>query len=195
MKQTALLLLGVCLALRGIAQLPAYDTTVYTFIRTPATDSVILEQQQWYKSQTVLLSGKVTDETNQPLQGAIATLGNNQYRTTTDAEGYFSFSLPNQALTQYNVVCVSASGKKTAAQTLHWTAFPTSVSFQLQPITRCGCPPPPDSLRRCCDISITMTVDELFEKEKPQAAKKGMPKQLHQAKRRLKAVRTSGEYK
>jgi Carboxypeptidase regulatory-like domain len=171
MKQTAFILLGLGLAMHGIAQLPAYDTSMYTFIRSAATDSVILGQQQMYKGQTVSLNGTVTDQNSLPLKGALAVLGNHQYTTVTDGDGRFSFNLPHQALTAYNVVSVSAPGKRTSAQTLHWTALPATVHLQLQPITRCGCPP--DSIvERCCNINISMTVDQLFEKESKQPSKR-----------------------
>jgi hypothetical protein len=177
MKQAAFILLGLGLALDGIAQLPAYDTSVYTFIRSAATDSVILGQQQMYKEQTVSISGAVTDQNNLPLRGALASLGNNQYTTATDADGRFAFNLPHQALLAYNVVSVSAPGKKTSAQTLHWTALPATLNFQLQPLLRCGCPP--DSIEgRCCNINISMTVDQLFEKEVKKPVKKGMRSKL-----------------
>jgi Carboxypeptidase regulatory-like domain len=194
MKRTAFILLGLGLAMHGIAQLPAYDTSMYTFIRSAATDSVILGQQQLYKDQTVALNGVVSDQNKLPVQGALAVLGNHQYTTVTDRDGRFSFDLPHQALAAYNVVSVSAPGKKTSAQTLHWTALPATVNFQLQPITRCGCPP--DSIvERCCNINISMTVDQLFEKESKQPTKKmlganlrnGQPRQ----KRRPKKTGTS----
>lgn len=171
MKRTAFILLGLGLALDGIAQLPAYDTSVYTFIRSAATDSVIIGQQQMYTAQTVLINGIVVDQNNRPIRGAVAVLGNNQHHTVTDADGRFAFTLPHQSLSPYNVVSLSAPGKKTLAQTLHWTALPTTVNFQLQPLPLCGCPP--DSIKtRCCDINIQMTVDELFEKETPSPVKK-----------------------
>lgn len=171
MKRTAFILLGLCLAVTSIAQLPAYDTNVYTFLRSAATDSIILGQQQMYKEQTVLLNGTVTDQNNQPIRGAVAILGNNQHNTTTDAEGRFSFNLPHLALSAYNVVSVSAPGKKPVVQTLHWTALPATLNFQLLPLPSCGCPP--DSIKiRCCDINIRMTVDELFEKETRSPVKK-----------------------
>jgi Carboxypeptidase regulatory-like domain len=174
MKRTAFILLGFGLALHGFAQLPAYDTSVYTFIRSAATDSVILGQQQMFKGQTLSVSGTVTDQNNLPLRGALAVLGNNQHTTLTDSDGRFSFNLPHQALAAYNVVSVSAPGKRTSAQTLHWTALPATANFQLQPIIRCGCPP--DSIvGRCCNISISMTVDQLFE----QAEKKAVKKRAH----------------
>jgi Carboxypeptidase regulatory-like domain len=171
MKRTAFILLGFGLALEGIAQLPAYDTSVYTFIRSGATDSVIAGQQQMYKEQTVLINGTVVDQNNRPIQGAVAILGNNQHNTVTDADGRFAFNLPHQSLSPYNVVRLSAPGKKTLVQTLHWTALPTAVNFQMQPLPICGCPP--DSIKtRCCDINIQMSIDELFEKEATSPIKK-----------------------
>jgi Carboxypeptidase regulatory-like domain len=171
MKRTAFILLGFGLALEGIAQLPAYDTSVYTFIRSAATDSVIAGQQQMYKEQTVLINGTVVDQNNRPIQGAVAILGNNQHNTVTDADGRFAFTLPHQSLSPYNVVRLSAPGKKTLVQTLHWTALPTAVNFQMQPLLICGCPP--DSIKtRCCDINIQMSIDELFEKEATSPIKK-----------------------
>lgn len=173
MKRTAFILLGLGLALNGIAQLPAYDTSVYTFIRSAATDSVILGQQQMYKGQTVVLNGTVIDQNNRPLSGAVAVLGNNQHDAVTDTDGRFSFNLPNPSLSPYNVVSVSAPGKRTLVQTLHWTALPATVNFQLLPLPICGCPP--DSIsKRCCNINIQMTVDELFEKEPASPVKKKM---------------------
>jgi hypothetical protein len=164
MKRTATLLLGMGLALNGIAQLPAYDTSVYTFIRSAATDSMILGQQAWYRSQNVAIAGAVTDERQQPLPGATVTLGNGQHQVTTDAAGRFSIELQPNALRPYNVVSVTAPGRKTEAQTLHWTALPATLTFQLVPITRCGCPPD-TVVDKCCGIHIRMTVDQLFEKE------------------------------
>lgn len=171
MKHTALILLGLGLALNSIAQLPAYDTNVYTFIRSAATDSVILGLQQMYKAQTVLINGTVVDQNNRPIKDAVAILGNNQHNTITDADGHFVFNLPHQSLSPYNMVSVSAQGKKTMVQTLHWTALPTSVHFQMQPLPICGCRP--DSIKtRCCDINIQMTIDELFVKETTSPLKK-----------------------
>lgn len=171
MKRTAFILLGLGLALDGIAQLPAYDTNVYTFIRSAATDSVIVGQQQIYKEQTVLINGTVVDQNNRPIRGAVAVFRNNQYNTVTDADGRFAFNLPHQLLSPYNVVSLSAPGKKTLVQTLHWTALPTAVNFQMQPLPICGCPP--DSIKtRCCDINIQMTIDALFKKETTSPVKK-----------------------
>lgn len=181
MKRTVITLLGLNLALSGIAQLPAYDTGVYTFLRSATTDSIILGQQQMYKTQTVWLSGTVSDQNDRALQGAIAVLGNKQYSTVTDAAGHFAFQLPHEALSTYNVVSVSAPGKKTAVQTLHWTALPATVNFQLQPLPSCGCPP--DSIKtRCCDINISMSIDRLFEKE----VKAVIQKRLSKGKQHLR---------
>jgi hypothetical protein len=185
MKRSIFWLLGCGLALHGMAQLPHYDTSVYTFLRSAVTDSIILGQQQLFRQQHLSVTGTVSDDSALRLPGATVMLGNGAYQTVAGKDGRFSFDLPNEALQTWNVFSVSAPGKKTAVQTLHWSNLPAVLDFRLQPLTLCGCPP--DSIPpNCCNIRLRMTVDQLFEKEKtPQRQR---PLKATARRQRTKAV-------
>jgi hypothetical protein len=174
MKKIAATLLSFIVIKCSHAQLPVYDTSVYTLLRTAQTDSVILARQKQFRETSGKIIGIVVDENANPLKGAVAMIGNNLLSTTTDEAGNFTLALPPNAVQQYTTVSISSPGKITEARTLHYTAMPAFVLVKMKLPQPCACPTTMGIVEkaRCCDVSISMTVDELFVKEKPAKKRK-----------------------
>jgi Carboxypeptidase regulatory-like domain len=188
MKKIAATIISFIIVKCTNAQLPVYDTRVYTWIRSALTDSVILAQQKQFKETNGTIIGVVTDENAKPLKGASVTIGNNLTSTITDETGNFSLVLPPGSVQPYTTVSIAAPGKKTEVRTLHYTSLPYLLLLRMEPPAPCACPVIMGNIKpRCCDISISATVDQLFVKEKP--VKRIRPKA--RKARTLRTARTS----
>jgi hypothetical protein len=186
MKKIVATIISFIMLKNSHAQLPVYDTSIYTMIRTAQTDSVILAQQKQFREASGQVLGIVVDEKANPLKGAIVIIGNNLINTTTDETGNFDLRLPTGTVQQYTTVSISAPGKKTEVRTLHYTSLPAVLLVRMEPPQPCACPTTMGIVDRprCCDVNISMTVDELFVKEKP--VKRQQPKA-----RKVRTARTS----
>jgi hypothetical protein len=168
MNKIAATIISFIMVKNSHAQLPAYDTSIYTWLRSTQTDSVILAQQKQYRETNTLILGNIRDENNKPLRGAKVTAGMPQLTTITNSEGTFSLTIPNANLQPFTNILVVAEGKKAAVRSLHYTNLPAQLLINMQPLQPCACPVTMGVIEnRCCDINISMTVDQLFEKEKP----------------------------
>jgi hypothetical protein len=168
MKKIAAAIISLIMVKNSHAQLPVYDTSIYTMIRTAQTDSVILAQQQQFRQTSGKILGIVLDENANPLKGAVAVIGNNLFSTTTNETGNFTLELPPGTVQQYTTVSISAPGKIMEVRTLHYTAMPAFVLVRMKLPQPCACPTTMGIIERprCCDVNISMSVDELFVKEK-----------------------------
>jgi hypothetical protein len=186
MKKIAATIISFIIIRSSQAQLPVYDTSVYTWLRSAQTDSVILARQKQFRETSGKITGVVLDEKGNPLKGAVAIIGNNIISSTTDETGNFDLALPMGTVKQYTTVSISAPGKKTEVRTLHYTVVPAVLVVRMEPPTPCACPTTMGIIEpsRCCGLNISMTVDELFVKEKP-------AKRQWKKPRKLKTARTS----
>jgi hypothetical protein len=186
MKKIAATIISFIMVKNSHAQLPVYDTSIYTMIRTAQTDSVILAQQKQFRQTSGKIIGIVIDEKGNPLKGAVAIIGNNIISSTTDETGNFDLALPTGTVHHYTTLSISAPGKKTEVRTLHYTSLPAVLLVRMEPPQPCACPTTMGVIDRprCCDVNISMTVDELFVKEKP--VKRQQPKA-----RKVRTARTS----
>jgi hypothetical protein len=186
MKKIAAAIISFIIVKSSNAQLPVYDTSVYTWIRSAQTDSVILAQQKQFRETDGHVFGNVINENGQPVKGAVAITGNNGISSTTDEKGNFRLVLPLGTVQPCTTVSVSAPGKKTEVRTLHYTSLPHLLLIRMEPPTPCACPTTMGIVDkpRCCDVNISMTVDELFVKEKP-------VKRQRVTKRKVRTARTS----
>jgi hypothetical protein len=189
MKKIAAAIISFIIVKNSHAQLPVYDTSVYTWIRSAQTDSVILAQQKQLRETSGKIIGIVVDENANPLKGAVAMIGNNLFSTTTDETGNFTLALPSNTVQPYTTVSISAPGKITEVRSLHYTSMPAFVLVKMKLPQPCACPTTMGIIEkpRCCDLSISMTVDELFVKEK--RARK-QPRKTRKA-RKVRTARTS----
>src|SRR5689334_13243511 len=79
-------------------------------------------------SQTKTITGKVTDSTNNPLQGATVNAGDAKHSVLTDANGNFTLNAPANATS----IQVSYVGMTTATASIENTS---SVTVVLKPIS------------------------------------------------------------
>jgi hypothetical protein len=186
MKKITAAIISFIMAKCSIAQLPVYDTSIYTWMRSAQTDSVILAQQKQFREANGQIFGNVINENGKQLKGAVVMIGNNLISSTTDETGNFSLVLPPGTVQQYTTVSISAPGKKTEVRTLHYTSLPALLLIRMEPPAPCACPTTMGIVERkpCCDVNISMTVDELFVKEKP-------AKRLRPKARKVRTVRTA----
>ncbi len=188
MKKIAAAIISLIMVKNSHAQLPAYDTSVYTWLRSAQTDSVILAQQKQFKETNGTLMGMIIDENSKPLKGASVVIGNNLLSTISDDGGNFTLQLPAGAVKQYTTLSITAPGKKTEVRTFHYTSLPAFLLLKMELPAPCACPTTMGIIEkpRCCDINISMTVDELFIKEKTVKSKLSK-----YTKRQVKNARTS----
>jgi hypothetical protein len=191
MKKIAAAIISFIMVKNSHAQLPVYDTSVYTWIRSAQTDSVILAQQKQFRDAYGMIAGVVTDEAGNPLKYALVTVGNSSISigATTNETGSFTVTIPVGMVQQYNILSVLAPGKKNEVRTFHYTSLPAVASVKMEPPAPCACPTTMGIIEkpRCCDVNISMTVDELFVKEK--RARK-LPRKTRKA-RKVRTARTS----
>ncbi len=141
------------------------DTIYDQWVLSDSTKAVRLALEERLNRADYTVSGKLKDETGQPLTGAVISDAVGKTLAATDAYGRFSFRLPGRPATAYTIIRAAAAGKQQVVRSIHISAFPAMLDLVLIPTPVCcnGISKGKLVIReKCCDIDISWPVDKLF---------------------------------